>query len=358
MRGGVVDGIRPVADGTEVLIPGAFSAMIRARRLVSFVGALLIVAALLPVAATPVAAAGATVPAGFADETVWADLDHPMAIAFAPDGKIFVAEKRGTIRVYDSLSDQTPTIFADLSVERRQLLGPRDDGARRSTRTTRRATRTSTSCTRTTTSSATRPGHRAGRRAASTRGTRSARTRRSGRPTAASSPGRLSRLQSNLAANPAMTGSEDVLIEDWCQQFPSHSQGALMFGPEGALYVSGGDGASFNSGAPDYGQLGGSLPGTPTPVNPCDDPPGGIDGSMTPPSAEGGALRSQDIRTSGDPTGLDGTILRVDPDTGDAWPTQRQHRQQRRQRPPDHRVRPAQPVPVHDQARHGRRLAR
>ena len=87
------------------------------------------------------------------------------------------------------------------------------------------------------------------------------------------------------------------------------------------MYVSGGDGASFNSGAPDYGQLGGSLPSTPTPVNPCDDPPGGIDGSMTPPSAEGGALRSQDIRTSGDPTGLDGTILRVDPDTGDAWPT-------------------------------------
>ena len=90
--------------------------MIRARRPVSFVGALLIVAALLPVSATPVAAAGATVPAGFADETVWDNLDHPMAIAFAPDGKIFVAEKRGTIRVYDSLTDQTPSTFADLSV--------------------------------------------------------------------------------------------------------------------------------------------------------------------------------------------------------------------------------------------------
>ena len=74
-----------------------------------FVGAFLIVAALLPTAATPVAAAGATVPAGFADETIWAGLDHPMAIAFAPDGKVFVAEKRGTINVFDSLTDTTPT---------------------------------------------------------------------------------------------------------------------------------------------------------------------------------------------------------------------------------------------------------
>jgi hypothetical protein len=39
---------------------------------------------------------------------------------------------------------------------------------------------------------------------------------------------------------------------------------------------------------------------------------------LAPPGAEGGALRSQDLRTSGDPTGLDGTILRVDPATGAA----------------------------------------
>ena len=41
---------------------------------------------------------------------------------------------------------------------------------------------------------------------------------------------------------------------------------------------------------------------------------------MTPPTAEGGALRSQDARTTGDPTGLDGALLRVDPDTGDPLP--------------------------------------
>jgi glucose/arabinose dehydrogenase len=98
--------------------------------------------------------------------------------------------------------------------------------------------------------------------------------------------GRLSRLQ---AAGNVMTGSEQVLIEDWCQQYPSHSVGDLAFGADGALYVSGGDGASFTF--TDYGQDG-------NPLNPCGDPPGGIGAALTPPSAEGGALRSQDVRTS------------------------------------------------------------
>ena len=31
---------------------------------------------------------------------------------------------------------------------------------------------------------------------------------------------------------------------------------------------------------------------------------------LSPPSAEGGALRSQDLRTSGDPVSLDGTVIR------------------------------------------------
>ena len=56
------------------------------------------------------------------------------------------------------------------------------------------------------------------------------------------------------AAGNVMTGTEQVLIEDWCQQYPSHSIGAVEFGADGALYVSGGDGASFNF--VDYGQDG------------------------------------------------------------------------------------------------------
>ncbi len=119
--------------------------------------------------------------------------------------------------------------------------------------------------------------------------------------------GRLARLTISGETMSAKTN----LLTDWCQQYPSHSIGDLGFGPDGALYVSGGDGASFNFA--DWGQDG-------SPLNPCGDPPGGVGGAMTPPTAEGGALRSQDARTTSDPTGLDGALLRVDPDTGAGLP--------------------------------------
>jgi PKD repeat protein len=108
-----------------------------------------------------------------------------------------------------------------------------------------------------------------------------------------------------------MTGSEQVLVEDWCQQYPSHSTGAVEFGADGSLYASGGDGASFEY--VDYGQTG-------SPRNPCGDPPDGVGATLAPPTAEGGALRSQDLRTAGDPVTLDGTIIRVNPATGAGLP--------------------------------------
>jgi len=114
-----------------------------------------------------------------------------------------------------------------------------------------------------------------------------------------------------------MTGTEQVLIEDWCQQFPSHSIGALAFGADGALYVSGGDGASFN--VTDYGQVKSAAP-PPGYPNPCGDPPGAPGSTLSLPTAEGGALRSQDLVTTSDPTSLDGAILRVDPTTGAGLP--------------------------------------
>ena len=39
--------------------------------------------------------------------------------------------------------------------------------------------------------------------------------------------------------------AQQPLVDGWCQQFPSHSAGGLVFGPEGMLYASGGEGASF-----------------------------------------------------------------------------------------------------------------
>jgi PKD repeat protein len=68
----------------------------------------------------------------------------------------------------------------------------------------------------------------------------------------------------------------------------------------------------------DYGQFGGTNPGGP---NPCGDPPTPAGTALSPPTAEGGALRSQDRRTSGnsaDPQTTDGALLRVDPATGNA----------------------------------------
>ena len=238
-------------------------------------------------------------PAGFQEEIVFSGLTEPTAVRFSPDGRVFVAEKSGIVKVFDNLSDTTPTVFADLRTQvhnfwDRGLLGlalapnfPTDpwvyvlytfDAAIGGT-----APRwgsvggTSDGCS-------TPPGATADGCVVS---------------------GRLSRLQ---ASGNVAVGSEQVLVEDWCQQYPSHSTGSMAFGADGALYVSGGDGASFNF--VDYGQDG-------APVNPCGDPPGG---SMSPPTAQGGALRSQDVRTTGDPTGLNGAILRVDPATGAGLP--------------------------------------
>jgi glucose/arabinose dehydrogenase len=113
-----------------------------------------------------------------------------------------------------------------------------------------------------------------------------------------------------------MTGSEQVLISDWCQQFPSHSIGTLLFGRDGYLYVSGGDGASFNN--VDYGQYGANYAGDV--ANPCGDPPGAAGTPLSPPTAEGGALRSQSARRTDGPTTLDGSVLRIDPATGAGVP--------------------------------------
>ena len=130
-----------------------------------------------------------------------------------------------------------------------------------------------------------------------------ARTRPAATSTAASSPA------GSRASTPS--GRRPVLVDDWCQQYPSHSQGQLQFGPDGALYASSGDGAAFSFA--DWGQDG-------SPVNPCGDPPGGVGGALTPPTAEGGACARRTCAPTGDPVGLDGTLIRVDPDNGAALP--------------------------------------
>ncbi len=276
----------------------------RARSVQGFVGGLVVAALLVVAFAGQSQSAEAALPPGSRSPSHSAAWTTRRPLRFSPDGRIFVAEKNGRIKVFDNLADTTPTLFADLSTNvynfwDRGLLGLALD-----------------------------PGfpvqpyvyvlyaydHELGS---------SAPAPRWGTPGVLSDPcptppgptadgclvsGRLSRLQ---ASGNVMVGSEQVLIEDWCQQYPSHSVGSLAFGADGALYVSGGDGASFNFA--DWGQDG-------NPLNPCGDPPGGVGAVLSPPTAEGGALRSQDLRTNGDPVSLDGAILRVNPATGAGLP--------------------------------------
>ncbi|HKT84375.1 MAG TPA: PQQ-dependent sugar dehydrogenase, partial [Solirubrobacterales bacterium] len=244
-------------------------------------------------------ATASQLPSGFQDEPAISGLSEPTSFRFAPDGRVFVAEKTGLILVYDGIDDATPELFADLRTEvydtgDRGILGlaldPEFDQGRPYVYVLYAYD------------------HVLGDPSPAPRW---------GEPGASGDPcpepkgadaclvsGRLVRLTAASGENHALPSAsapqQEQLVEGWCQQFSSHSIGDLQFGPEGALYASGGDGASFS--ATDIGQLG-------TPPNPCGDPP-----------EEGGALRAQDVRTTGDPTGLNGAVIRIDPDTGAAWP--------------------------------------
>ncbi len=275
------------------------------RPLVLALAVLLLTSVTLAVQFQAARPAAAAVPTGFTEVTVWSGLQNPTAVRFAPDGKVFVAEKRGLIKMFDTVDDTTPTVVADLRTEvhnywDRGLLGLAVDP-----------------------SFPARPYLYA---SYTFDGPIGGTAPRWGTPGADSDPcptppgpttdgcvvsGKLVRLAVDLAAPSAGTTGKTDLVHDWCQQYPSHSVGDLVFGRDGALYASGGDGASFDW--VDYGQDG-------SPVNPCGDPPGGVGGAMTAPTAEGGALRAQDLRTSGDPVGLEGTVIRVSPETGLAMP--------------------------------------
>jgi glucose/arabinose dehydrogenase len=246
------------------------------------------------------AASAAVLPSGFTDTTVFSGLTNPTNVRFASDGRVFVAEKSGLLVVFDSLADQTPTVVADLSKEvddywDRGLLGLALDPN----------FPTSPYVYLLYTADAPPGG-----------------TIPTWNDSCPSPPGpttdgcvvsgKIVRIQ---LSGDTMTGSPQVLVSDqWCQQFPSHSIGDLNFGPDGDLYASAGDGASFDY--VDYGQSGGST-GSPTRKNPCGDPPAGAGGVETAPTAEGGALRAQSFRRpSGQPVVLNGSVIRINPATG------------------------------------------
>src|SRR5437763_1432612 len=62
-------------------------------------------------------AAAQALPPNFSDITVFSGLTSPTVVKFASDGRVFVAEKSGLIKVFASLTATTPTIFADLRTQ-------------------------------------------------------------------------------------------------------------------------------------------------------------------------------------------------------------------------------------------------
>ena len=237
--------------------------------------------------AAPVSAQ--TLPPGFVASDVVTGLNQPSAVRFARDGRVFVAEQSGRLWVYPAITGGTRVSVADLrtSVHNfwdRGLLGLAldpdfpdapfayvlytfDAGIGLPAPRWGAAGATGDGCP-------TPPGA----------------TNANG---GCNVSGRLSRLR--LLGDVAI--EEKVLVEDWFQQFPSHSVGSIAFGDDGRLYATAGDGASF--GFADWGQSANpAFPDTGSPTN------------------EGGALRAQDLETSGDPVALNGALIRVDAATG------------------------------------------
>jgi hypothetical protein len=183
----------------------------------------------------------------------WHGLDHPTAIRFAPDGRVFVAQRRCHQAVRWSLGHgprtRSPicartctTSGIEVCWGWRSIPASRPEAVRlralhllRSDR--RLAADVSDGCPH---------------------------------PPGATADGGLisGRLSQLTALWQRHELSKRVLINNWCQQDPSHSIGSLGFGADGKLYVWGGNGASFNS--TDYGQDG-------SPLKSLRDPPRGLE---------------------------------------------------------------------------------
>ena len=83
----------------------------------SFAGLATAVVACLAALFTPALAGATTLPSGFTQTTAITGLTKPMDVEIAPNGRIFVAEKSGIVKTYDSIADTTATVAADLRTQ-------------------------------------------------------------------------------------------------------------------------------------------------------------------------------------------------------------------------------------------------
>ncbi len=238
----------------------------------------------------PPTVAEAQVPSGFAMDTVISGLNQPTAVEFGPDGTVFVTEKRGRVLRFDSIADTTPTVVAD------------------------RRTQTHNNADRGMLGLAVHPNYPAvpwiyvsyaldqlpsggSIPAYGTPGGNSDPCPNGG-TTGCPALSRVVRFNGTIANSP-----ETVLFQGHCQQFNNHTVGDLEFESANSLLVSFGDGSTGSF--VEYGQR----------QNLCGDPPSGVGTNLVSPTTEGGQARSQDILTRNDPTGVHGSVLRVNPNT-------------------------------------------
>jgi glucose/arabinose dehydrogenase len=193
--------------------------------------ALCILTLLLVIASVDVVE-GATVPTGFTDSLVAAGLTDPTAMALAPDGRIFVCEQRGTLRVIKN-GVLLPTPFLTVTVDsagERGLLGIAFDPNFVSNQLVYVYYTTPT------------PAHN-----------------------------RVSRFIAS--GDVAIAGSETILMEmPNLSTATNHNAGAIHFGPDGNLYVALGDNANGNNAQSLSTRLGKLLRITSTGAIPTDNP--------------------------------------------------------------------------------------
>ena len=246
----------------------------RGPRMVNLAVALATTLACLFVLFTPGAGA-VTLPAGFEQTTAISGLTRPQDVELAPNGRVFVAEKTGIIKTLQQpRRPDPPRVVADLGTQVHNY-GSRGLMSIVAHPNFPAQPYVYVFYTLNAPIGGTPPVY--GER---TRPSTAARSTTAAGPCDDNCPvgSRVSRL---TIAGETMS-SEQVLVEDYCQQFAAHGGGGLAFGADGNLYVSGSDGSTAQFW--DYGQKG-------SPVNPCGDPPGGVGAALTPPTSEGGRLR-------------------------------------------------------------------
>src|SRR5437867_211247 len=163
-----------------------------------------------------VAAGAIAVPPDFDEQIIVQGLDRPTAFAYAPDGRLFIAEKAGRIRVVTADGDLLPTPFVTVPVNTdndRGLVGIAIDPEFLDNHYVYLAY--------TTNLVPSSPRNRYSR------------------------IHRITRMTAN--GNVAVPGSEVILVDNIPSDIDSHTGGSLRFGSDGKLYISTGDGSDYDT---------------------------------------------------------------------------------------------------------------